>query len=77
MTAMPAESHTGTTKVRMLPLMRATMPSSGPTVLVTGTNIVSIQPAAPEAMGLPLLIFDRRGSRMTVKTSRDTLTMKP
>ena len=72
-------SHTGTTKVSMVPLMSATMPSSAPTDLVTGTSIVSMQPPAPEAIGLPLLILVVSASMSTlsslVLTSSSTLTL--
>lgn len=62
-------SQTGTTKVSIVPLISATTPNSVPTAFVTGTSIVSIQPAAPAAMGLPLLILTRSGISMIEKTS--------
>ena len=61
----------------MVPLIRATMPSSAPMAFVTGTSMVSIQPEAPEAIGLPLLIFNNKGISKTVKKSLDTFTIKP
>jgi hypothetical protein len=51
--------------VRIVPVIKVTNPSSGPTNLVMGTSMVSMLPAAPPAMGLPLLIFTSKGNSRT------------
>ena len=64
----------GTAKVRITPAINATNPSSAPTNFVTGTSIVSMQPAAPAAIGLPLLIRISKGSKITVKIANCLVT---
>ena len=68
---------TGTPKVRTMPTISATSPNSLPTTFVTGTNMESMFPAAPDAMGALLLTRPKIGRRSTVTKSLNTLIINP